>query len=392
MFKFSFKDIEFKEEKEGVKIIFLEYFHSFLKKEDLLKIGSFKIGRNYIEFDSSEKKSSKFNFLLEKAFKELRNFKNKPTTYIHQNSGIPLIGTGYFGIVDRGTNLIEIKPVTGCNLSCIYCSVDEDKRIREFVIEKDYLISELKKVVKIKENPIEVHIASQGEPLLYKPLIELIKDIKSIETVKKISLETNGVLLTKELIDKLTKAGLSQFNLSINSLDKNTAVKMAGCKYPLDIVKNMAEYASKKLELVIAPVLIESINEKDMDDLVQFCKKINAKPGIQNYLNYRHGRNVKKQMLWEKFYEILENLEKKHNIILKFSSSDFKIKEDISLEKPFKKDELIEIEILTEGRFKNEMLAVAKDRVISVVNCNKTGKSKVKIIRSKHNIFVAKIS
>ncbi len=390
MVRFNFKEIEFKEEKERIKLTFLKHFYTYICKDDLSKIGNFKLGKNHIEFDSLEKKSAKFNFLLEEAFKNLKNYKGKPTTYIHKNSGILLVGTGYFGIVDRGTNLIEIKPITGCNLNCIYCSVDENKRTREFVIEKDYLVSELEKVVKIKKNPVEVHIASQGEPLLYEPLNELISDIKVIGAVNKISLETNGVLLTKELIDNLAKSGLSQLNLSINSLNQATVNKMADCKYPLKMVRNMAEYSSKKLKLVIAPVLIEDMNEKDMNDLVRFCKKINCKLGIQNYLNYRHGRNVKKQMPWEKFYKILEKLEKKHKISLKFSSSDFNIKEDASLEKPFKKNDIIEVEVIQEGRFKNELLGVAKDRVISVINCNKTGKSRVKMIRSKHGIFVAK--
>jgi uncharacterized protein len=389
MAEFVFNDIEFKEEKERVKLIFLKHFYTYIDKKKLNSIGEFKIKKNSIEFNASEKKSNRFNFLLNNSFNNLKNFKGKPATYIHQNSGIPLIGTGYFGIVDRGTNLIEVKPITGCNLKCIYCSVDEDKRTREFVVEKDYIIQELDKVLQIKEKPIEMHIAANGEPLLYKPLIALIKDLSKHPKVRKISVETNGVLLSKDKVDELVEAGLDQFNFSLNSLDKKTAQIMSGCSYPLENIKEILKYISKKCRLVIAPVLIEDINEKDMDDIIIFSKKIGAKVGIQNYLNYKHGRNVKKQMEWNKFYQILEKLEKKHNIKLTLSESDFSIENDNSLKKPFKKNNIIEADITSEGRFKNEMLAVSKDRVITVINCDKKGKQKIRIIRSKHNIFIA---
>jgi len=63
---------------------------------------------------------------------------------------IPLIGLNYFGIVDRNTSLIEVKPSTICNFNCIYCSIDaglSSKKPVEFVIEKDFLIEELEKLV-----------------------------------------------------------------------------------------------------------------------------------------------------------------------------------------------------------------------------------------------------
>ncbi|HDD34251.1 MAG TPA: radical SAM protein, partial [Thermofilaceae archaeon] len=37
---------------------------------------------------------------------------------------IPLIGHLAFGIVDRGTNLLQIRPTSSCPLSCVFCSVD----------------------------------------------------------------------------------------------------------------------------------------------------------------------------------------------------------------------------------------------------------------------------
>jgi uncharacterized Fe-S cluster-containing radical SAM superfamily enzyme len=59
--------------------------------------------------------------------------------------------------------------------------------------------------------------------------------------------------------------------------------------------------------------------------------------------------------------------------------------------KPFNKGDIIKAKIVLPGRLKNEMIAVAVNRCISVVNCNAEINSQVKlrIIKEKHNIFSA---
>ena len=41
---------------------------------------------------------------------------------------MPLVGHVAFGIIDRGTNLLQIRPTSLCPLSCIFCSVDAGPR------------------------------------------------------------------------------------------------------------------------------------------------------------------------------------------------------------------------------------------------------------------------
>ena len=57
----------------------------------------------------------------------------RPLIRVTYESGIPLIGCIAFGLIDRGTNLIQIRPFTGCPLSCIFCSVDAGPRSRNRV-------------------------------------------------------------------------------------------------------------------------------------------------------------------------------------------------------------------------------------------------------------------
>jgi len=391
MAKLTFQDLSFEDKNDKIRVNFLRIFYFYFSKKELKQIDDFTTNKNSIFFKNIPQKKAerKFYLLLEKGFKELKNsLNNKPTIYIHKNSNIPLIGNVAFGLIDRNTNIIEIKPITSCNLKCIYCSVDEDKRIIDFIIEKDYLVEEFKKLVKFKNN-IEAHIASQGEPLLYAPLTELIKDLSKIKEVKTISIDTNGTLLTKNKVDELIKAGLTRFNFSINSLDEKIAKKIANTPYNTKKIKEICKYIVQKTNLIITPVLLPAINEEEIPKIIEFAKKIKADIGIQNFLNYKFGKNPVKQIKFNLFYNKLKKWENKYKIKLIKSIEDFNIIKTKPLPKPFKKGDVIEAEIICQGRLKNEKIAMAKNRTISIPNCYKEkGKIRLKITRTKHNIFI----
>ena len=402
MAELSFKTLSFKQEDNKTRINFLKIFYFYLDNNLLDKIGKFKAKGSSIIFEGiAEKRAERrFNSLLAKGFRDLKNtISGKRTIYVHKNSGIPLIGSNSFGLIDRNTSIIDIRPITSCNLNCIFCSIDSgisSKNQVDFIVEKDYLVEELKKLVDFKECDVEVHLGTQGEPLLYAEIVELIKDISSIEKVKTISMDTNGTLLTEELVDKLAEAGLTRINLSLNAMDKNLARKLAGCDYNVEKIKKIASYAAKKIELAIAPVLVPGFNDDEIKKLIEFAKKLKSNRsgyfiGIQNFLNYRFGRNPCKQLSWDKFYLMMKDLEKKTNTKLILGPEDFSIQKTKKLPKPFKKGQIIKAEIVCSGRLKNEMLAVASNRVISIPTCFKKGIVKIRITRTKHNIFMGRL-
>src|SRR3989338_7731461 len=400
MAELLFKDLSFEKEKDKVKVNFLKIFYSYLEEDKLRKIASFDVNKHSIFFKDVSEHSArkKFEFLLFNSFKNLKNKLNKKTTiYIHQSSGIPLIGTNYFGLIDRGTNIIEVKPITSCNISCVFCSVDEghySRRKVDFVVEKDYLVNEFRKIIEFKgSSNIDAHINAQGEPTLYADMIELVRDIMSIKGVKRSSIDTNGTLLSKQLVDELAEAGLTRINLSLNALDPEKAQKLAGHPYNLSKVMEIARYIPTKMDLIIAPVWVPGYNDDELPKLARFAEEIRAGKncpaiGIQNMLNYRFGRNPVESVPMEQFYSKMRELEQQHSIKLVFDKTAFKVEELPELPKPFTKEQVIEAEIGLPGRIGNEMLAMAQDRLISVPDCHKeTGERvKLRIKRTKHNV------
>ncbi|MBI2662622.1 radical SAM protein [Candidatus Woesearchaeota archaeon] len=402
MAKLSFETLSFKQEQDCLVITLLQHFQTKIPLEELNALSPFNIiNPHTLEFTKlpQEKAQQKFLFLFEKYLPDLTTkLTGNKAIYIHKNSGIPLIGNIAFGIVYRNSSIIEIKPVTSCNLDCIYCSISEglSSKKTDFVIEKDYLLEELNKLLYFINEPVEIHVGVQGEPFLYADMENLLNDLNKIKQITTISIDTNCTLLSKDILDRLSKNEKLQFNISLDALDETLAKKIAGAKtYNLNQVKEQISYAAEKFKVIVAPVLMTKINEQEMEKIILFIKSLNHQPtlGIQNFLIYKTGRNPAKSLPWPEFYTLLDQLEKKHHIKLKLSKEDFSIRKTKDLPKPFKEGDILTATLKCPDRFPNTCIAVAKNRDISIPNCmfQKEKKVKIKIGRDKHNIFTGNI-
>ncbi|MFX1314943.1 MAG: radical SAM protein [Promethearchaeota archaeon] len=290
--------------------------------------------------------------------------------YINDKSDIPLFGVDFIGIIDRGTNIIELKPLTLCNLKCRYCFVSAGDYENNFIVSSDYIIETLNKTIKVKGNyDIEIHIAPYGEILLYSELFNLLKRLWEIDGIECISMQTNGLLLNKDTIKKLEEVNLTRLNISLNTLDQKKANFLCACnEYNMDdLLSNIDLLLDSKINVLLAPVWFPRENDEDIEEIIQFVvnkrregysgKKIQL--GIQKYLIYRTGRKLKKirPKSWDYFYFQLAKLEKKYNIKLKLGPMDFGIQKRKNV-MPFniQKKDIIELEIVSIGRWKHECI------------------------------------
>lgn len=403
--EFKFEDIKFFEENGTVRGFFLGYYYFDLSEEDLEKLGKWKVkDKSLIIGGNEDAVKKKFNTMLDRKLHELKSLQGKETIYVYEGF-LPLLGSLYFGIMDRNTNVVEVRPLTGCNLNCIFCSVDLNKREKDFVVNADYLADEFSKVAEQKFMAgveVEAHINAQGEPLMYQKLPYLIQKITDSGYASVISIDTNGTLLTEKLVDELVKAGLTRFNISLNSLCSEMGTMIAGKTYPSDHVIKMCKYIAKKADILIAPVWMQGINDHEIEDMIKFAlelKKIRPQQtvpmiGIQNFLEYEYGKQPAKQISFNEFYDKLRPFEKKYKIKLVFDKDDFNIKKCISTKKPFRKGQKVECEIVCDGKFPGEKLAFANDRIISLPDCDaKIGKKvRVTLTREKYNVFYGAVN
>ena len=394
----TFQTLRFSDHKDGLHVTFMKYYAFILSHDALAKIGAWRATENTITFvDVPEKRlKHKFYVLLEEGFKNLEGtLTRKKTFYIHQNSGIPLLGTRFIGIQDRGTNFLEIKPVTGCTMGCTFCSVDEgigSKKSYDFIVEREYLVNETRKLLEYKNcDNIHIYINVHGEPLLYAEIVQLVEDLKKLPGVKEITIITTAALVTKEMIDDLAVAGLTELNVSISADDVAAAKQVMGNPaYSIANVKKIVTYAAKKLHVTIAPVWMEGVNDAEMEKIISFGEEINCPVRIQKFCHNKFGRNPVEEISWDEFFKKIEALEKKTGVKLKEETEKYTLEETKEYPVPFKRREIVEAEIVSAGRYFHEKLCVARERLISVPMCKtQSGKVKLRILKTTHNIIVA---
>ncbi len=398
----EFNSLQFNKNKETNELeVTLYNLYTFsIPLEDIRKICPvYRVGKNSIDFEmqNKEKAEGRFNFLISKYITKLKNkVSNFSAIYVHKNAGIPLIGLQFLGIVDKGSDMIEVKPITNCNMNCIFCSVDEgpdsSKQI-DFIVEEDYILAELEKLLEFKKknNPelkFNIWLNPHGEPLLYAPIISLTKRIAQIKNVGEIHIITNGMLLNKPMIDAFAENKKTQLNVSISAYDDAKAKEMMGSNaYSIARVIEMVEYANTKIPVTITPVYVEGHNDAELGKLIDFAKKINCKIAIQKFCFNKFGRNPIKDKTWDHFFAQLKELEKEHKLVLLGELN--KIPGSMELPKPFQKDDVIVAEIMTPGRMRKDKICVAKERSILVPSCEKiNGKIKIKITQIKYNTFI----
>lgn len=294
--------------------------------------------------------------------------------YIDEDSGIPLLGLDFIGIIDRGTNIIELKPITLCNLECRYCFVSAGAYTTNFIVDAQYFIKGVKNLIEIKgAYDIEVHLAPYGEIFLYKDLYNLIASLWELKGVETISVQTNGVLLNSKKIRKLEVLNLTRVNISINTFDRKLAQYLSGCEsYNIDtLLNNIQLLLESEIDVLLAPVWFPGENDEDIEDIIKYVVKlreqgysnIDIQLGIQKYLIYRTGRKLKKirPKTWGYFYQQLTGLENKYDIKLKLGPSDFNIHTRPIYTLDIKEGQIISVIIKSPGRWENECIGVIND-------------------------------
>lgn len=393
----AYEDLEFVDRGDEVMVFFMKICRFSIPKADLAAIANVTVKKNELEFDCAEKRArSKFSLLLEKGVSQMVGVNNRRTVYVHRGSGVPLIGSNVFGLVDRDTNVVEVKPMSGCNLNCTFCSVDEglvSRKVTDVIVEEEYLVQEFEKIAKLKKGPLEAHIAGHGEPTLYPKLLELVRDLKSMEKVKDIAIDTNGILLDEKKAGELISAGVTRYDLSLHALDPLLAAKLAGGAYPLERILPLARYLAKKRVLLLAPVYLPGLNDLEIEKIIVFSKELDCPIGIQNFLEYGCGRDPVKGMEMADFFQKLDEWEKKFDVDLRLKDL-FHFTDDKVLEKPFGRGDRIRTDISFPGKYTGEWVCVANERVITVFfpkgKTVREGTSVyVKIVRDKHNVFKA---
>jgi len=324
----------------------------------------------------------------------------------------PLMGAVFIGVIDRGTNVVQVRPTTLCPLSCVFCSVDAGPHSRwrqaEFYVEDPSWLAEWASgVARVKGVGVEALIDGVGDPFAYPRLAELIAELKRRPEIRWVAVETHGWSLNPRLIRVLEEAGLDRVNLSIDTLNPEKARMLSGSPwYDVERVMRMAEFIVKEtsIDLHVTPVWVPGLNDKDVVDVVEWAYKIGAgkkwpPATIQKYERHRYGRKPLgvREMSWHEFWRRLREIERRTGLRVTWTLDEWGMRKTPRIPEPLRKGSRVHVEIVSPALFKGFHLGVTLDlkRLVTVKNLPSPSRLKpgtrvlVKITRDKDGIYLA---
>ena len=171
----------------------------------------------------------------------------------------------------RKHDYLRVSVTERCNFRCHYCMPEKPFSW----VPKENLLSyeDLFKFIKIgiDEGIKKVRITG-GEPLLRDNLDYFIKLISDYKNDIDLALTTNGFLLP-QMAQKLKDAGLKRINISLDTLNQERAMKIAQKDVLSTVLEGIYKAKDVGLKIKINCVPLKNINDIDILDVLEFCKK-----------------------------------------------------------------------------------------------------------------------
>ncbi len=205
---------------------------------------------------------------------------------------------------------IDLDVSCGCNLFCTYCYAGEQKPV-EGELSLEQLFDIVDQVFEMGAKLI--CLVGEGEPLLYKNIIKLIKYIR--QKNMGVVLITNATLITEELAQQLYDLEVS-ITVKLDSLDKNTQDKMAGIDGAYEKIQTginnllNLNYVSGRRQIAIHTVL-GKYNIQEIPSIWCWARERNIfplveTPIIQGRACEREDYNISSTEIMKVFKELAE--------------------------------------------------------------------------------------
>ncbi len=150
-----------------------------------------------------------------------------------------------------------------------------------------------------------------GEPLLRKGLDEFIAKLHAYNKEVALVLSTNGFLL-KKMAKDLKNAGLSQVNVSLDSLKSDRVLKISQKDALKNTLEGIEESLKVGLKLKLNTVVIKSVNDDEILELLEYAKKRRIQIRYIEFMENTHAKSLVKGLKEE---EILDLIAQKYQII-----------------------------------------------------------------------------
>ena len=181
--------------------------------------------------------------------------------------------------------VIFVDPSDACNFKCRFCPTSDRDLMHSVGRPWKQLSFDLfKKIaddISLFPHKVEVlRLYKDGEPLLNKRLVDMIKYAKEVGASNRIDTTTNAALLTKERGKAIAEAGLDRINISIYGVSNDHYTNFSGVKLEFErVLANVRDFYEirGKCEMLVK-VNGDSLNEVEkqifLDQFGDYSDKI----------------------------------------------------------------------------------------------------------------------
>ena len=196
----------------------------------------------------------------------------------------------------------------GCNLRCPFC------HNKDLVLgnEQDLIpIEEIIKYINKRKNILQGVCISGGEPLIYKELPDLVKEIRSAG-VKNIKLDTNGIL-TERLFD----ANPDYIAMDIKTApEKYNTLTDAGNLYPPNGEPSIAEKVNNSIKEIMGSNITYEFRTTLVPEIIEYKDMEEIACIVKGCMKYTLNKFSKKNTLDKRYSKIAPYSEKEYGIFL----------------------------------------------------------------------------
>ena len=165
---------------------------------------------------------------------------------------------------------LRVSLTDRCSLRCTYCMPQDfsDWQKPDHLLNIHELMSVIDAAVSVGFEEIRL---TGGEPLLRADIVDIVSRISALPNAPKLSLTTNGLRLV-ELAKPLKDAGLERINVSLDTLDRDTFIKITHRDRIDDVFAGLISARDAGLAPIkINAVLLRGINNREAPALLKWA-------------------------------------------------------------------------------------------------------------------------
>lgn len=172
----------------------------------------------------------------------------------------------------RKIDYLRISVTDRCNLRCKYCMPNG---IRSVPMSQILTFEEILEIVR-EAAAIGIRCVrlTGGEPLVRPGIPDLVRKLKSVPGIEKVTMTTNGILL-QENLPALTDAGLDAVNISLDTMDRGQYLAITGTDGLDTVLRAIPAACAAGLRVKVNAVSL-ALGEDNIRALISLAKDLPA--------------------------------------------------------------------------------------------------------------------